>query len=1084
MFHRDTLRLIKKTYKRFLTIFLMVLIGVAFMVGLMSSSPTMQYSVDEYYKETNYMDIQLYSSYGFNDNDIKNIKATSGIRDVFATRFQDVYGTNEDGVEYVTRVQEIDSNVNKVELVAGRLPSKAGEAVSLDSSSFGSYFKIGDKVVLSLDDDTLDEKIKYQEYTIVGEVKSPQYMTSTKETSTLDNLALEAIIYVDNDDLLSEYYTSVYITLEGSEDVLAFSDDYDTLYDERIVGITSRFDTLEEELKSEIIEDATKELEDAQTTLDENKQKAEDEFADAEKELNDAYIEILVGESQLESTKLQISMTESELKANEALLDSSKAALDDAVKTIEDTTGMSFDEAYNQISTLYDTYLAITSQKDNIASTNEMLKEEIAANDAKIAELNAELLTLDPFNDAERYQEILDEIAALESSNALLEELIKENNEDNYDALLAELDAKANGSVLDSYANIKKVKDGLSEIEDGYASLEAAKKELSMTKDLLNDSQSQLSNGKRQYENGVQELNKNRYEVNKELEDAQLEIDKGYQDLEELPDAGWTILGRDMQYSPLMYENTLGQMTNIANIFPLLFFLVAALVSMTTMTRLIEEERSQIGVFSALGFSKNKIISKYLLYALIASVFASFIGIFAGLPIFPVVIYNTWRLMYDLPAMHVILLPHIAIIGALSFTLLILLVTYIVGYRTLKEMPSQLMRPKAPKSAKKVIFEYIKPLWNHLSFTSKITARNLVRYKSRFFMTVIGVAGCMSLLVLGFGIKDAIADVIEIQFGEIFKYNYSVNMDDDYYTDSVYEVLLEDSNNEQVVPYMEYSSLITLADDEETISVEVYDERQIDRVIDLRDCNTKEPLSISDGVVISEKFAKNNDIKVGDVITMESKSGLKGEVLVTGITEMYFEHYLFISDELYENTFNETVRNDALAVIAKDGERLINDMEEKEGVLNVIDFSSMIEQFETMISALDFIILVIILASGSLAFVVLVNLTEVNISERLREIATLKVLGFNNKEVNGYIFKELFLLTIFGAILGMPLGKMEQRLVMTVIDMEMVMFGNNIRPISYLYSFAITLAFALIVMLFMSRQLRKIQMVESLKSVE
>ena len=186
-------------------------------------------------------------------------------------------------------------------------------------------------------------------------------------------------------------------------------------------------------------------------------------------------------------------------------------------------------------------------------------------------------------------------------------------------------------------------------------------------------------------------------------------------------------------------------------------------------------------------------------------------------------------------------------------------------------------------------------------------------------MTVIGVAGCMSLLVLGFGIKDAIADVIEIQFGEIFKYNYSVNMDDDYYTDSVYEVLLEDSNNEQVVPYMEYSSLITFADDEETINVEVYDERQIDRVIDLRDCNTKEPLSISDGVVISEKFAKNNDIKVGDVITMESKSGLKGEVLVTGITEMYFEHYLFISDELYENTFNETVRNDALAVIAKDG---------------------------------------------------------------------------------------------------------------------------------------------------------------------
>ena len=352
-------------------------------------------------------------------------------------------------------------------------------------------------------------------------------------------------------------------------------------------------------------------------------------------------------------------------------------------------------------------------------------------------------------------------------------------------------------------------------------------------------------------------------------------------------------------------------------------------------------------------------------------------------------------------------------------------------------------------------------------------------------MTVIGVAGCTGLLVVGWGIKDSIADVIKIQYGDIFGYDYQIYLQNDYHVDDNIEILEDDLNNEVVISFMQYSSKVYLDDDDEAINAIIMDPRDANYVMGLRHTDKKTALQLSNnGVVLSEKFCKNHNIKKGDTIIIESKNGVKASVKVQDICEMYFQHYMFMSQSCYESVFEESVHNTCIGVKTSDYDSLVEDCAKLEDYVSLVDFEAMINRFETMIEALDLIILVIIITSGSLAFVVLINLTQVNISERIREIATLKVLGFNEHEINSYIFKEIFLLTLFGAILGLPLGVIEHHFIMNIINMDMVMFGMNIKPLSFVYAFAVTIIFSVIVLWFTRKPLRQVDMIESLKSVE
>ena len=992
MFRKDTFRMIKKTYKRFVSLVLIVLIGSGFMMGLMSTSTIMRKSMDAYNDEYNLQDIQIYSNYGFCLKDIETIKETEGVKDVFASRFVDAYAKVDDGKEIVARVEELTRNVNKYTIIEGRKPENSHECLMIVSSLNKSSYKIGATIKVYLDDDnSISDSLRNDEYTIVGFANSPAYTSKILGTSTLNNQDLNASILVSNYNFIGDTYKTIYLTLDGAIDETSYTSKYDNVVSTLKENLESTAFSQQSYYRDIVVEKATNEL-------NENKQKFEEEKASGQKQLDEAKQTLDDSHIQLVTYKTEIS------------------TLQTAINTINSTI-----KSYQN---------TLNNKKNELGITDEQIQNYISENNIDASKI----LTYLGGN--------LDNVISSSDSAyqlAILQKVVDEAN-----------------STLATYKN------------------------------KLSSLKYQVSSGEKQYEEGLEEYNEAVTKFNEEIEKAEAEIKTAEQTIADLPSATWTILDRSSHYSSYMFEATCKQMSAIGYSLPLLFYLVAALVCMTTMTRLVDEQRGQIGIFRALGYSKKQVIGKYVTYAFLASVIGSIFGIILGQLLFPTVIYNAWKLLYLLPDMKLSYPIVYVLICFLAFSLLMMLVTYLVVKKDLNEVPSSLMRPKAPKVSKQTFIEKIPFIWDKLSFTSKITARNLIRYKSRFFMTVIGVAGCTGLLVIGFGVKDSVSDIVEIQYGNIFNYDYEVKLENDYHIDSNLETLREDESNQAVIPFMSYSSSVSKDDEElDTINIVTIDAGDALEIFNLRKTDKKTILNIKNsGVIVSEKYAKNNNLKKGDKITIESLNGIKCEVEITEICEMYFQHYLFISSDCYEKTFNESVHNTSIAVKTDDSTSLSKDCEKLKDYSSTSDFTAMIDQFETMIKSLDFIIGVIILAAGSLAFVVLINLTNVNVSERTREIATLKVLGFRPKEVDSYIFKEIIILSVIGGLIGLPLGTLEHHFVMNVINMDMVMFGMNISILSYTCSFVITFVFTIIVLILTKKPLRKIEMVESLKSVE
>ena len=993
MFRIDTLRLIKKTSKRFLSLVLIVLIGTGFMMGLMSSSTILRNSMDIYNDKYNLQDIQLYSNYGFCFEDYLKIKNTEGVKDVFASRFVDVYAKGDNENEIVARVEEISRSVNKYELIEGRMPNNDKECLMIVTSLNKSSYQIGEKIKIYLDSkEELEESLKNDEFTIVGFAKSPAYTSKMLGTSTLKSADLSASILINNDNFVSKQYKTIYLTLENADKEISYTKAYDDVVSNLKENLEETAFNQQSYYRDIVVEKANKELEENKIKFEKEKADGQKKLDDAKRELDDGHIELVSYKTQINSLNTAINSISATIKSYQDTLDSKKEEL-----------GISDEQIRNEINSL-----------DNIDS------EKI------LTYLGAGLDSI--INSSDNIYEL-----------AILQKVIDEAND-----------------TLNTYRN-------------KVASLNY-----------------QIKVGEKQYEEGLEEYNEALVKFNEEIEKAEAEIKKAEQTIADLPSASWMILDRDSHYSSYMFKATIKQMSAIGYSFPLLFYLVAALVCMTTMTRLIDEQRGQIGVFRALGYSKRQVIGKYVTYAFLASLFGSIVGIVIGQLIFPVVIYNAWKLMYLLPDMKLTYPINYVFVCFFAFSFLMMYVTYLVVKSDLNEVPSSLLRPKAPKVTKQTFIEKIPFIWDRLSFTSKITARNLIRYKSRFFMTVIGVAGCTGLLVVGFGIKDSVKDVVEIQYGNIFNYDYEIKLENDYHVDSNVEILKSDSNNSVVVPFMSYTSSVSKDNKElDGINVEVIDSGDALEILNLRKKDKKTVLNIkNNGVIVSEKYAKNNNLKKGDVLRIEDKNGVMVDVEIAEICEMYFQHYMFMSSDYYKTITGSSVHNTSIAIKTDDVDSLNKDILKLEDYSSTSDFLALIDQFETMIKALDFIILVIILAAGSLAFVVLVNLTQVNVSERTREIATLKVLGFRTKEVDAYIFKEIMILSIIGGVVGMPLGLLEHHFVMNVINMDMVMFGMNISFFSYSISFVITFIFTIIVLYSTKKPLRQIKMVESLKSVE
>ena len=631
-------------------------------------------------------------------------------------------------------------------------------------------------------------------------------------------------------------------------------------------------------------------------------------------------------------------------------------------------------------------------------------------------------------------------------------------------------------------------------IETAKSELESAKKEAKDKTDASLASLKLVPMEEAQLQEATKKITDASAEAELQFKDAEDQIVASEVELSKLSIPTWYVLDRGSIEAYVEFEQNADRIGAIGKVFPAIFFLVAALISLTTMTRMVEEERTQIGILKALGYSKRSIAMKYLLYALLATLGGSIFGAMVGLKVLPTVIITAYKIMYqNIPEVITPFNYYYASLATILAVFCVLLATLGACYKELLAKPAELMRPMAPKNGKRVLLERFPFIWNKLSFTWKATIRNLLRYKKRFFMTVFGIGGCMALLLVGFGLKDSIFVIYTRQFDEVMLYDASISYDKQANEEQISNLKSAIDDNELIGSSIKVrESMVDISHNGEEKSLYMIipeDTQQIDNFIVYRSRTHHTAYHLDDsGVILTEQVAKKLNVKVGDTLTL--KDGDKqAEVPVSAISENYLSHYLYMSPELYQKTFgNEVNYNEFLLLLPgvnqqkelQVGNKLL-ELPATTGIFYVSYFRNLLDH---VLVSLNIVVWVLIIAAGALAFVVLYNLNNININERRRELATIKVLGFYNNELAKYVYRENVVLTIIGAIAGVVFGIILHRYVITTVEIDLVMFGRNIGFSSYVYSILLTIFFSAFVNFVMYFKLKKIDMVESLKSVE
>lgn len=643
--------------------------------------------------------------------------------------------------------------------------------------------------------------------------------------------------------------------------------------------------------------------------------------------------------------------------------------------------------------------------------------------------------------------------------------------------------------------------DGWQEYYQGLADIEEAEQTLPEEKakaeQEIAEAEADLAEGWREYEKGRRELldgetdyYSGKEEAEQELADAAQEIADAEAEIADLGMPKWYVLDRNSTVSYASLAMNVEKVNDIAKIFPVFFFLVAALVALTTMTRMVEEERIQIGTLKALGYSKGAIMRKYLIYCGAATLLGCLLGLLGGFQLLPIVIWNAYGSLYSLPELQTIFNWKIGALASLGAILCTMGATYSACNLALKEKPALLMLPRAPKPGKRILLERLPFIWSKLKFNYKATARNIFRYKKHLFMTIIGVAGCTALLVAGFGLRDAIDKMVERQYTDIFHYDLTLNLQDAGVYADIQEKFLEDAD--QVESYLLlYSESVTASSANDDVTVTLYVPKQaeeLDNFISVLDYKTGEPLPLeTDAVIITEMVAKELHISIGDTLQIEDTDEQTGNFQVTGIAENYVGSYIYIHPQTYRAAFPQNEASNAILACTHieglaEQDQALTWLLSRDNVFSAEFIGQSRTTLDNLITSLGFIVLVLVFAAGGLAVIVLYNLTNININERKKELATLRVLGFHHREVGGYIFREIVIMTLMGALLGLVLGKLLHSFVVSLVENPVMMFSHYISPWTYLLSLLITLLFSVLVDWLMYQKIKRIKMAESMKA--
>lgn len=1059
-FNKEVRRSITHSVGRFLAIAIISALGCGFFAGLLMTSIDMNISADEFYDETNMSDLYVTGTLGLDDADIEAIKRVEGVESVAPVRMADAYATHGDE-KYVMRFESLDlaaarasdtsdgmhaysddaAYINRPILVEGSWPANYGECVVAADAVLDESMQVGDVIEVIDTSGNVDDTFACTRYVITGLVRSPYYlMTSNFGSSDLGAGEIDTYVFVAADDFSEDYpYTGAFVTATGAAAELYPSDGYDNVVDALIARLEDMSMDFRVSRLSAVQVKAQAELDDAAAELD-----------DAKARLDDAASTLANSRVDLDNAKRELADGQAQLAQGEKLLDEKQA---------EYEAGMAQYEA--GVATL------------------------TAARAEAKRQFDAQQTYVDTLPPAER-----------EVAQALLdkEKAEAETRFAQTEANLAQLKAKLDEGARELVAGRAQIAERKRQIEEGAADIESGEAQLA-------SGWASYESGLAEYESGRAKYLSERERALRELADAETQLDEAQADIDaiELPD--FYVLDRSKNVGAAGHEADASRIDQIARVFPLIFFLVAALVSLTTMTRMVDEERMLIGTYKALGYGNARICSKYLIYALLASGTGSIIGILLLSQFLPQVIMQSYAIIYALPVNSSPIDIPIALFAFGLSVGITLLATLFAVLSSLRERPALLMLPRAPKPGKRILLERIGSIWRHLSFSNKVTARNLFRYKRRFFMAIIGIAGCTALLLTGLGLRDGINDIIEKQFGQIQHFNLEVQASDEQSPGNAREVEEILTSSEIVTETTRVGGenvIVSRTGAGKDIRASLVVPQDIDIFGDfytLRERVGHAPLTLGEsGAVVTEKLADELGVKVGDTIEIYDQSmvgerdGAAHDVIVSGIAEYYTGQGVFMSPAAYEAVMGESPVFTKIICKAEapldERTALSNELLAVAGVEVVSYYDEIIETYRTMLRTVNAVVWVLIIAAALLAFVVLYNLTNINITERMREIATLKVLGFTPRETNGYIFRETILLTIIGALVGCVLGIGMESFVVVTAEVDEMMFGRDIHLVSFVIAFVLTIAFSFVVSLAMRPKIRAINMVESLKSVD
>jgi len=1125
-------RTIWKSIGRFIAIVAIIALGAGIFVGLLTTKTDMVATAEQFTNDMNMFHLRLLSTYGWTEEDVSAVSKMAGVKDAEGGISMDLIGRIEGRQDdAVYRLHALPDTVSTITLQGGRLPEKADECLidgaHADDSILGTSFTVS----AENNPDTLDS-LTTTTYTVVGYVSSPLYMDVSRGSTTIGNGQLDTFFYVHPDAFDVDYFTEINVTLTGSYSI--YSAKLDSAMERAAKrmkpGVTlladNRFDSIQGDILAEYnsglaeyesglaefqqgkeetlsaLADALQELQDGQAELDAGMKPlldAKQELEQAETDLDAGEKELVASRQELESTRedtyAQLDQAYTDLQAKEAEINAGLKEVNDGllqinsgIAQIEKGLG-DINDGLAQLEGAISYYGPLFAYLDFLlqgadpetvaqiealiaterAAYNECLqqKEDLNATKAELTSQRSELQT--------QQQELLDTKEELTTAQSAVTQGFQE---------IAQNRATADQEFANAEAALNAAEE---EIKNGRAEVEAGWQEYNEGLMAYEDAIKALDEGWAEYNQGKASADAEFASAEAELADAKAKLDEAKADIDAMEHPEVYLLDRNTNVGYLAVNSNSDIVAGVSRVFPIFFLLVAALVCITTMTRMVEEERTQIGILKALGYGNQAIINKYLFYTGAAAIVGCGLGVLIGSVVFPHILWKAYGIILNIES-TLVLKVNWLLCGTVvaAYTAISMLVTWYCCRRSLREVPAELMRPRSPVAGKKILLEYL-PFWGKISFLNKVMFRNVFRYRQRLLMMLVGIGGCTALLLTGFGIRDSIYDIVDHQYAEISTNDLEVYFSEGLSEDGQQRFRDEISGDaEQILFYYQTSGDLSFDGKTKDVSMICAGEKIAD-FIRMEEDGNKLPCPDNGEACITIGIAEALGIKAGDTITIRDADLRQLELEISGVYMNYVGNYLIVSPETLSNQWGQ-MPAPQMAYISigdnQDAHSVAAKISKLDGVLNVTVSQDTADQIGSMMGALDLVVITVVVCAGLLGAIVLYNLTNISITERIREIATIKVLGFTSRETAMYVFKENLLLSAMGSVLGLGGGVLLLKFVMSQIKVDFVWFKALTRPTSFLLAVVLTMVCACIVDCLLYFKLEKVNMAEALKSVE